>query len=146
MENAHWPCQCCSALVGIDYAQAVVLGEVLKVQRTTPCTPPKASAASLISSVSLSSRISGDRRSRVGCAARLSSLMSSRCGASPPVDGFCVGGHAVEQAGDEFGVSAAASGEARSAASRACFATQRLMPPAIKAPISTPTRPKAAVV
>src|ERR1700746_1613033 len=38
--------------------------------------------------------------------------MSSRCGAAPPVDGFCVGGHAVEQAGDEFGVSAAASGEA----------------------------------
>ena len=30
----------------------------------------------------------------------------------PPVDGFCVGGHAVEQAGDEFGVSAAAAGEA----------------------------------
>jgi hypothetical protein len=39
-------------------------------------------------------------------------LVSSRCGAFPPVDGFCVGGHAVEQAGDEFGVSAAASGEA----------------------------------
>ena len=40
------------------------------------------------------------------------SLVSSRCGAFPPVDGFCVGGHAVEEAGDELGVSAAASGEA----------------------------------
>jgi hypothetical protein len=39
-------------------------------------------------------------------------LVSSRCGAFPPVDGFCVGGHAVEEAGDELGVSAAASGEA----------------------------------
>ena len=38
--------------------------------------------------------------------------MSSRCGAFPPVDGFCVGGHAVEQAGDELDVSAATSGEA----------------------------------
>ena len=40
------------------------------------------------------------------------SLVSSRCGAFPPVDGFCVGGHAVEEAGDELDVSAAASGEA----------------------------------
>ena len=40
------------------------------------------------------------------------SLVSSRCGAFPPVDGFCVGGHAVEEVGDELGVSAAASGEA----------------------------------
>ena len=40
------------------------------------------------------------------------SLVWSRCGAFPPVDGFCVGGHAVEEAGDELDVSAAASGEA----------------------------------
>jgi hypothetical protein len=40
------------------------------------------------------------------------SLVSSRCGAFPPVDGFCVGGHAVEEVGDELGMSAAASGEA----------------------------------
>ena len=40
------------------------------------------------------------------------SLVSSRCGAFPPVDGFCVGGHAVEEAGDELDVSAAASGDA----------------------------------
>jgi hypothetical protein len=40
------------------------------------------------------------------------SLVSSRCGAFPPVDGFCVGGHAVEEVGDELDVSAAASGEA----------------------------------
>jgi hypothetical protein len=40
------------------------------------------------------------------------SLVSSRCGAFPPVDGFRVGGHAVEEAGDELGVSAAAPGEA----------------------------------
>jgi hypothetical protein len=40
------------------------------------------------------------------------SLVSSRCGAFPPVDSFCVGGHAVEEAGDELDVSAAASGEA----------------------------------
>jgi hypothetical protein len=39
-------------------------------------------------------------------------LVSSRCGAFPPVDGFCVGGHAVEEADDELDVSAAASGEA----------------------------------
>jgi hypothetical protein len=39
-------------------------------------------------------------------------LVSSRRGAFPPVDGFRVGGHAVEEAGDELGVSAAASGEA----------------------------------
>jgi hypothetical protein len=38
--------------------------------------------------------------------------VSSRCGAFPPVDGFCVGGHAVEEAGDELDVNAAASGEA----------------------------------
>jgi hypothetical protein len=40
------------------------------------------------------------------------SLVSSRCDAFPPVDGFRVGGHAVEEAGDELDVSAAASGEA----------------------------------
>jgi hypothetical protein len=40
------------------------------------------------------------------------SLVSPRCGAFPPVDGFCVGGHAVEEVGDELGMSAAASGEA----------------------------------
>ena len=38
--------------------------------------------------------------------------MSSRCGAFPPVDGFCVGGHAVQEAGDELGVGAPAAGEA----------------------------------
>jgi hypothetical protein len=38
-------------------------------------------------------------------------LVSSQCGAFPPVDGFCVGGHAIQEAGDELGVSAA-SGEA----------------------------------
>ena len=42
----------------------------------------------------------------------IGSWVSSRCGAFPPVDGFCVGGHAVEEADDEFDVSAAASGEA----------------------------------
>jgi hypothetical protein len=30
----------------------------------------------------------------------------------PPVDGFCVGGHAVEEVGDELGMTAVASGEA----------------------------------
>src|SRR5579862_9023845 len=40
------------------------------------------------------------------------SLVSSRCGAFPPVDGFRVGGHAVEEAGDELDVRAAAPGEA----------------------------------
>ena len=39
-------------------------------------------------------------------------LVSSRCGAFPPVDGFCVGGHAVQEAGGELGVGAAAAGEA----------------------------------
>jgi hypothetical protein len=39
-------------------------------------------------------------------------LVSSRCGAVPPVDGFGVGGHAVEEAGDELGVGASATGEA----------------------------------
>jgi hypothetical protein len=39
-------------------------------------------------------------------------LLSSRYGAFPPVDGFGVSGHAVEEAGDELDVSAAASGEA----------------------------------
>jgi hypothetical protein len=39
-------------------------------------------------------------------------LVSWRCGAFPPVDGFCVGRDAVEEAGDELGVSAAAPGEA----------------------------------
>jgi hypothetical protein len=39
-------------------------------------------------------------------------LVSSRCGAFPPVDGFCAGGHAAGEAGDELGVSAAAAGEA----------------------------------
>jgi hypothetical protein len=39
-------------------------------------------------------------------------LVSSRRGAFPSVDGFCLGGHAVEEAGDELDVSAAASGEA----------------------------------
>ncbi len=38
--------------------------------------------------------------------------MSSRCGAFPPVDGFCVGGHAVEEASDVLGVGAPATGEA----------------------------------
>ena len=38
--------------------------------------------------------------------------MSSRCGAFPPVGGFRVGGRAVEEAGDELDVSAAAPGEA----------------------------------
>jgi hypothetical protein len=40
------------------------------------------------------------------------SLVWPRCDAFPPVDGFCVGGHAIEEAGDELDVSAAASGEA----------------------------------
>jgi hypothetical protein len=40
------------------------------------------------------------------------SLVLSRCGAFPPVDGFCVGGHAVEEIGDELGVGASAVGEA----------------------------------
>ena len=40
------------------------------------------------------------------------SLAWSRCGALPPVDSFCVGGHSVEEPGDELGMSAAASGEA----------------------------------
>jgi hypothetical protein len=39
-------------------------------------------------------------------------LVSSRCGAFPPVDGFCVGGHAVQEVGGELGVGAAAAGEA----------------------------------
>jgi hypothetical protein len=39
------------------------------------------------------------------------SLLSPRCGAFPPVDGFCVGGHAIEEASGEVDVSAA-SGEA----------------------------------
>ena len=39
------------------------------------------------------------------------SRVSSRCGAFPPVDGFCVG-HAVEEVGNELDVSAATSGEA----------------------------------
>jgi len=39
-------------------------------------------------------------------------LGSARRGAFPPVDGFSVSGHAVREAGDELGVSAAASGEA----------------------------------
>jgi hypothetical protein len=30
----------------------------------------------------------------------------------PPVDGFCAGGHAVQEAADELGVGAAAAGEA----------------------------------
>jgi hypothetical protein len=38
-------------------------------------------------------------------------LASSWCGAFPPVDGFGVGGHAVEEIGDELGVGAAAAGE-----------------------------------
>ena len=33
---------------------------------------------------------------RAGTTVRLSLLVSSRYGAFPPVDGFCVGGHAVE--------------------------------------------------
>ena len=39
--------------------------------------------------------------------------MPSRCGAFPPVDGFRLGGHAVEEAGDELGVAATAAGLAR---------------------------------
>ena len=42
----------------------------------------------------------------------IGSWVSSRCGTFPPVDGFCVRGHAVEEVGDELGVSTAASGEA----------------------------------
>jgi hypothetical protein len=38
--------------------------------------------------------------------------VSSRCGAFPPVDGFRVGGHPVEEVGDELGVGAPAAGEA----------------------------------
>src|SRR5262249_42450116 len=37
---------------------------------------------------------------------------SWRSGAFPPVDGFRTGGHAVEDAGDEFGVRPPAAGEA----------------------------------
>jgi hypothetical protein len=36
----------------------------------------------------------------------------SRCGAFPPVDGFCVGGDAVEETSDELGMGASAAGEA----------------------------------
>jgi hypothetical protein len=39
-------------------------------------------------------------------------LVSWRCGAFPPVDGFCAGGHAAEEAAGELGVGAAAAGEA----------------------------------
>jgi hypothetical protein len=53
-----------------------------------------------------------DRGTPHGERSAVGSLVSSRCGAFPPVDGFCVGGHAVEETGDELGVSAAASGEA----------------------------------
>ena len=41
----------------------------------------------------------------------LRSLVRSRSGAFPPVNRFCVGGQAVEQAGDEFGVRPPAAGE-----------------------------------
>lgn len=37
---------------------------------------------------------------------------ASWCGAFPPVDGFCAGGHAVEDASDELGMAAPAAGEA----------------------------------
>src|SRR5215471_2407854 len=39
-------------------------------------------------------------------------LVPSGCGAFPPVDGFGVGGHAVEEIGDELGVGAAVASEA----------------------------------
>jgi hypothetical protein len=39
-------------------------------------------------------------------------LVSSRCGAFPPVDGFGTGGHPVEEAGGELGVGAPSAGEA----------------------------------
>jgi hypothetical protein len=42
----------------------------------------------------------------MGTQSTVGSSVSSGFGAFPPVDGFCVGGHAVEQAGDELGVSA----------------------------------------
>ena len=42
----------------------------------------------------------------------VASWVSSQCGAFPPVDGFCIGGHAIKEAGDELDMSAAASGEA----------------------------------
>jgi hypothetical protein len=56
--------------------------------------------------------ICGSLGTRAGSAVRSGSLVSARCGAFPPVDGFCVGGHAVQEAGDELGVGAAAAGEA----------------------------------
>jgi len=37
---------------------------------------------------------------------------ASWCGAFPPVDGFCAGGYAVEDASDELGMAAPAAGEA----------------------------------
>jgi hypothetical protein len=39
-------------------------------------------------------------------------LVSPWCGAFLPVDGFCVGGHALEEIGGELGVGAAAAAEA----------------------------------
>ena len=43
----------------------------------------------------------------------LCSLVRSRCGAFPPVSRFCVGGHAVEQVGDELGVRPPAASQAQ---------------------------------
>jgi len=39
-------------------------------------------------------------------------LVSSWCGPFPPVDGFRIAGHAIDEIGDELGVGASAGGEA----------------------------------
>ena len=73
---------------------------------------PRISAVSALSRLEAWPRSVTDLGTPHGERRTVGSWMSSRRGAFPPVDGFRVGGHAVEEAGDELDVSAAASGEA----------------------------------
>ncbi len=75
-------------------------------------SPLDTQAVSVLSRLEAWPRSVTDPGTSNGWRSTVGSWVSSRCGAFPSVDGSCADGHAVEEAGGELDVCAAASGEA----------------------------------